>query len=57
MPPKQIKGEHIKKKMRNIGMDQSTANETVPLIMMGYRRRVEDQIINNFLIAKTAERD
>ena len=36
-------------------MYQSTGNKPVPLIPLGNGRRIEDQIINNFLAAECTD--
>ena len=41
--------------MACIGMDQSAGDEAVPLILFGNCRRIKNEVVNYFLIAKAAD--
>jgi hypothetical protein len=43
--------------MGYISMDQPAGKKTVPLVLPGYSRWIEDQVINYFLIAEGCKRN
>ena len=53
--PEHIEGEHIKNEVHEIGMDQSTGKEAIPLIPLGDGRRIEDQVIHDFLVIEPSD--
>ena len=43
--------------MHKISMYKSTGKEAVPLALVSNRRRIKDQVINDFVVAKTCNRN
>jgi hypothetical protein len=51
----QEKRKHIKNQVPEICMYQAACNKAVPLIPVRNSRRIENKIINDFLVVKTSQ--
>src|SRR5688500_17570589 len=53
----QVQRKHVEEQVSEIGMDQSATEKTVPLFPPRYSRRIKDQVVNDLLVVKTANRN
>ena len=53
----QVQRKHIEDQMPEIGMDQPAGKKPVPLFPVRYGRGIEDEVIDDFLIIKSAQRN